>query len=333
MVTLPVKPLSYKTRAELYAQLAQMEMAGLPFDKAFALLEIGGPAAARLEAMKKQTSRGIDPATAGERSGLFSKADARLIRASLAAGSPGSMYKRLADLYTQRAMQLSTMKSRMVMPLFTLALALFLKPLPALISGAIGAGGFMWQIIKPLLVLVLLYYGGRWLWRHVLTQAEDSPLGSLLLQLPIAGSLLIRSNLRDFFESLALMLEAGISMLDALPAALDTLQIGVMRRDFAQLAPRIEQGGNLTSALAGNPWLECSAEGHRLLNFVDTGESSGKLPEMLLRHVQMETQEINAYVDQLFAWLPRIFYTLIALWMAYSILRSGAFLPQVPKDL
>ena len=328
-----IKPLSYKTRAELYTQLAQMEMAGLPFDKAFALLEIDGPATARLEATKKQTARGIDPATAGERNGLFNKADARLIRAALAAGSPGAMYKRLADLYTQRAMQLSTMKSRMVMPAFTLVLALFLKPLPALVGGAIGAGGFMWQIIKPLLILALLFYGGRWLWRHVLTQAEDSPLGSLLLQLPIAGTLLIRSNLRDFVESLALMLEAGISMLDALPAALETLQIGVMRRDFAQLAPRIEQGGNLTTALAGNPWLERTAEGHRLLHFVDTGENSGKLPEMLLRHVAMETEEINSYVEQVFAWLPRIFYTLIALWMAFSILRSGAFMPQVPKDL
>jgi len=333
MAASPRKPLSYRTRAELFSQLAQMEIAGLPFDKAFALIELDGPAKARLADTKKLTARGIDPATAGERSGLFTRLDARLIRAALAAGSPAAMYRRLADLYTERAMQLHTMRSRMMMPLLTLGLALFIQPLPAFITGSLSMGGYLWHILRPLLVLALLFYGGRWLWRQALTQAEDSKLGALLLQLPLAGTLLVRNNLRDFFESLALLLEAGVSMLDALPAAVDTLQLGVMRREFAQIAPRIEQGANLTMALAGMPYLDRATNGERLLNFINTGENSGTLPRMLLRHTDMETASINQYVQQLAEWAPRIFYGLIALWMAWSILSSGAFLPRVPRDL
>ncbi|MEP7157776.1 MAG: type II secretion system F family protein [Betaproteobacteria bacterium] len=326
-------PLSYRIRAELYSQLAQMEIAGLPFDKAFALLEISGPASARLAATRKLTARGTDPASAGERTGLFTKLDARLIRAALSAGSPGGMYRRLADLYTERAMQLNTMRSRMMMPLFTLALALFLQPLPSFITGALSMGGYLWRILRPLLILGALFYGGRWLWRHALTQSEDGKLGAILLQLPLVGTLVVRNNLRDFFESLALMLEAGVSMLDALPAALETIQLGVMRCEFAQIAPRIEQGANLSMALAGMPYLDRSTNGERLVNFVNTGENSGTLPQMLLRHTKMETESINQYVQQLAEWAPRIFYGMIALWMAWSILTSGAFLPNVPKDL
>ena len=119
----PHKPLSYRIRAELYIQLAQMEIAGLPFDKAFSLLEIATAAKSRLEVMKKLTARGLDPAKAGERSGLFTKLEARLIHAALSAGSPAVMYRRLADFYTQRAMQMASVKSRMMMPALVLLLS------------------------------------------------------------------------------------------------------------------------------------------------------------------------------------------------------------------
>ena len=149
----PHKPLPYRLRAELYIQLAQMEVAGLPFAKAFALLEVAPPAKSRLVEMKKLTSRGVDPAKAGERSGLFTKLEASLIHAALSAGSPAVMYRRLADFYTQRSLQLATMKSRLLMPALVLVLALFIQPLPALVSGAISAGGYVLQVIKPIIVL------------------------------------------------------------------------------------------------------------------------------------------------------------------------------------
>lgn len=44
--------------------------------------------------MKKLTARGLDPATAGERCGLFTRLEARLIHAALNAGSPAAMYRR-----------------------------------------------------------------------------------------------------------------------------------------------------------------------------------------------------------------------------------------------
>ncbi len=327
------RPLSYRTRAELYTQLAQMEIAGLPFDKAFALLEIAAPAKVRLAEMKKLTARGIDPAKAGEKSGLFTQLEARLIRAALSAGSPAAMYRRLADFYTQRAMQLATMKSRMMMPACVLLLALSIRPLPALIGGRIGVSGYLWQILGPLLLLALLFYGGRWLWNHLLGQAEASSAATLLLQLPLLGPLAVRSSVRDFFECLALMLEAGVPMLEALPAALDTLQIGAIRHEFAGIAPRIEQGAGLAGAIAGMVYLTRENNGDRLVEFVRTGEASGTLPEMLMRHCALETESINGFYQQLAEWTPRILYALIALWMAYGILTSGAMMPRVPSDL
>lgn len=327
------KPLPYRLRAELYAQLAQMEIAGLPFDKAFALLEISAPGKNRLEATKKLVARGIDPAKAGERSGLFTKLDARLIRAALMAGSPAATYRRLADFYTQRAMQLATMKSRLAMPGLVLLLALLIQPLPALIGGSIGAGGYLWQILRPVLGLSALFFGGRWLWNYLLDQSANSPAPPAVLRVPLLGPLTLRRNLRDFFESLAMMLEAGVPILDALPAALDTVQIGAVRHEFSGIAPAIEKGASFADALAEMSFLHGEANAGRLIEFVRTGEASGTLPEMLLRHTAIETEAINEMVTQLADWTPRLLYALIAAWMAYGLLSGGGFSPKMPKDL
>ena len=322
------KPLSLQLRAELYTQLAQMEIAGLPFSKAFAILQLAS-ATSRVEAARKLTARGVDPAKAGERSGLFTLLESRLIAAALSAGSPAVMYRRLADLYTQRAMQLATMKSRMMMPAFVLLLALFIQPLPQLIGGSITVVGYLVLALRPLVVLALIFFGVRWLFAVM----RDRPAEALLLQVPLFGPLIVRRNVRDFIESLALMLEAGISMLDALPMALETIEFGPIRHDFAQIAVRIENGATLANSLKGLAFLNQNNNGVRLVEFVTTGEASGTLPEMLLRHTNMETEAMNAFVQQLADWGPRIFYGLIMLWMAYGLLTGGGFMPKVPKEL
>lgn len=326
-------PLPLRLRAELFTQLAQLETSGLPFDRSLALLQIGGDGAARLQAMKQRVARGEVLAMAGEKSGVFTRLEARLIHAAWNAGSPAGVYRRLAELYTQRAMQLATMKSRMALPAIVLLMALLIQPLPTLVSGAIGAGGYLFGVVKPLLAIALALFLGRLLWQRMAAAAAVSPAPTPLTGLPLIGTLLVRQNIRDFLQSLALMLEAGISMLDALPLALDTIGIGAIRHQFAQLKPRIERGETLSQALATVTVLVALDSGARAVEFARTGEQSGTLPEMLLRHVALETAAVDAFYQQAAQWLPRIVYGVIALWMALGILTSGAFLPNVPKNL
>jgi general secretion pathway protein F len=325
----PHKPLPYQLRAELFTQLAQMEIAGLPYTKAFAILELGSMAASRLAVARKLAARGVDPAKAGAGSGLFTVLETRLVAAAISAGSPAGIYRRLGDFYTKRAMQVATMKSRMVMPACVLLLSLFIQPLPKLIAGTISVTGYLVLAIRPLVVIALIFFAVRWL----IEFSRGRPAEALLLRVPLLGTLMVRRNVRDFFESLALMLEAGISMLDALPAALDTIEVGPIKREFSQIADRIENGAALAGALKGLNFLNEDTSGVRLVEFVTTGEASGTLPEMLFRHTNMETEAINAFYQQLADWTPRIVYGLIMVWMAYGLLTGGGFMPRVPKDL
>lgn len=319
------RPLPLRLRADLFLQLAQLEESGLPFDRALAILDLPPPAKPHLEAMRRFAAKGGGPSTAGEKSGAFTKLEARLIRAASDAGSPASMYRRLADLYTARAMQAASVRSSMTLPTVMLVLALLVQPLPKLIGGSLSGLDYLWGVVSPLLFIGGAFVVVRWFvggdghsngkspWRHV----------------PLYGPIFVRSNLRDFFESLALMLEAGISMLDALPVALETCVDGAIRRDLAAIRRRVEKGLPFAEALRGAACIKDT----RVIEFAQTGEASGRLPEMLLRHVQMETSEIERFWQQVSAWVPRVCYALVALWIAYGLLTGSGIGPQVPKNL
>jgi general secretion pathway protein F len=309
------KPLPYRIRAELFTQLAKLEAAGLPFDRAMQSLTLSGRDAARIETMRAKLGKGMDPAAAGEASGVFTNLESRLIRAALNAGSPAATYQRLGDYYTERAMQLATMRSRFIFPAFLLFGSLVLTPLPALVGGTISVFGYLWQIARPLLILFGIYQLGKWF----LSSGADSAAGSLYAKLPFYGPIYVRENFRDCFESLALMLDAGLPVLDALPAAVDTVEDGAIRRDLLRLRLRIEKGGSLTDAM----WALELLPDRRVIEFVQTGEASGTLPEMLKRHCTLETEEINGFYEQLASWAPKIVYGLVVLFVAFNLLKGG----------
>ena len=320
-----MKPLPYRIRAELFLQLSQLEAAGVSYDRAMATMALPGPAARRLKAMQGLSARGIDAARAGEQSGLFTRFDARLVRAALNAGTPAPTYRRLAEHYSQRARQWAAMKSRLALPAAVLAIALLVQPLPALVSGALSVKAYAWQVIWPVLVIAALVALLRWLGN----QGAESKGKSPYQKVPLYGPIFVRSNLRDFFDSLSLMLEGGVPTLEALPAAIETVSDGDIRRELTRVRQRVEHQETFATALQGVSYLQ----GSPVLALAHTGEESGKLPEMLRHYAAMETQEIGRFHEQLAAWLPRVIYALVAIKVIVGIFSSGAFAPRVPKDL
>ena len=319
------KPLPYRIRAEIFTQLSRLEAAGLPYDRAVAAISLPGPARRRLRAMQALSARGIDAARAGQQSGLFTPLEARLIRAALDAGSPAATYRRLAEHYTQRALQWSAMKSRLTLPAFMLVLALVVPPLPALVTGGITVGGYAWQVTWPVLSIAMVVVALRSLGN----QAGSSRGKSFFQRVPLYGPIFVRSNLRDFFESLALMLQAGVPMLDALPPAIDTVSDGDIRRELMHLRQRVQRHETFAAALDGVSYLRDS----RAVAFAQAGEQSGTLPEMLMRHAGMETESIAEFFERLSTWLPRIVYLLVAMKIALGILSSPIVAPRVPPEL
>jgi general secretion pathway protein F len=327
----PLAPLSFALSAELYQHLAAMEKAGLPTDKAFALLKLPAPARQRADQARKLLARGKDIASAGQQSGLFSELDAQLLRAATSAGSPAVSYRRLAEMYTQKARVRKTIGARMRLPVAIFILSLLIHPLPALVGGSLSAKTYLWTCLRPLLLLTGLYYLAQALasWRVRTTSPIGLSLDRLWTRLPIFGAMHVRRNVRDFFETLGLMLEAGLPMLEALPKASKTIGNRLIRAEFEQLQGRVLRGATLAEAAIS---LKTLPERH-LISLIQSGEASGTLPETLLRYASGETETLMQFQQQLADSIPRLVYGAVMLSMAYSLLTSGAFLPQLPEDL
>jgi len=301
-----VAPLSLDERAQMFAQLASLEGAGVPVAQAFASLPMARSGERQVVAMRRYLLRqGI--ASAGERSGLFTAIEARLVGAACAVGSPQRVYQRLSDVYVARARVVAKLKAQMLLPAFILLFALMVRPLPALAAGVIGAGGYLLSLAKSLIVIWLVAYGlSRWL---TLARVRGTPLPWPGLRwVPLVGAFVVRQNVRDFLESLGLMLEGGIPMFEALPLALQTVTEPSLRDDLERVAQNVTAGSPLARALAGSSFPDYATEADRAISFINTGEGSGTLPDMLLRHAAMETVAIEERYALVAKMLPEICY-------------------------
>ena len=222
------------------------------------------------------------------------------------------------------------MKSRLLLPVVMLVIAVFIRPLPNLVAGTLTWGRYLLRYLIPWIAVggaayLLCQPSPRWQSARAVRDAFDR----VFLLVPLFGPFQVRRNVRDFFDSLALLLEAGVPILDALPIALGTVRDQTLRKQLSQIKPRIESGASFAQAV-----FELSFPGHMLAcALIAPGEASGALPQMLFRYSAAETAAINRFDDLVAEWVPRIAYTSTALLIGYAMIQSGAFRPSLPQSL
>jgi general secretion pathway protein F len=325
-------PMKFHIRADLFGQLAAMEEAGLPFDKVLDIVHLPPNEDARLKATRKCIRLGVGIAEAGLRSGLFTPLEASLVRTATVSGSPARTYRLIADQCARRAARIKQLKSRMTIPVLMIAVWIILGPVPNLVTGSLTLSGYLAKHLLPWIVVGVTAY----LLPDLLRRRQPSALSSwgILLDgalsfVPLFGRIEVRRNLRNFFDSLALLLEAGVPILEALPLALDTVRNQAVKSQLAQIKPRIEAGTSFGQALAGLS-LFGRTQAYELIR---TGEASGALPRVLLRYSEAETAAIDRFDDLVVEWIPRLVYLSTALLIGYGMIHSGAFRPSLPQEL
>jgi general secretion pathway protein F len=307
--------------AQLFLQLWQMEDAGVSCVEAVNLLKNQtSPFKQPLTRVQQRLKSGGSIAEAGFRGGLFNAVQRTLIQAGETAGCLSTVYKRLADYYEQKAGRERKIKSRLYLPVFTLAVALFVQPLPDWVGARISAVDYL-QLSAGRLLLILT--GGFLFLRFPFWLAEGFlsrfklPFDSLQLHIPGVRNWVIRRQINDFLFILAMLLEAGLPFAQALPQAVDSIKNAALRAYFKPALVRLNQGETVSEILSQVPVMNATT-----LALLTTGEQSGKLAESLLRVAKLEAQTIQLQNELLAEWLPRLVYLVIALWVGYSILRQ-----------
>ena len=113
-------------------------------------------------------------------------------------------------------------------------------------------------------------------------------LDTVLLRIPMLGSLITKSSLSRSFHTLAVLLHGGIPILEALRLSKEVAGTYVFRKSWQRVSEELENGKDFASPLRENPYIPASET-----MMLSLGERSGHLSTVLGKLSKHYEREID----------------------------------------
>jgi general secretion pathway protein F len=281
--------------------LATLFEAGLPLDRALAILEELAPSG-RVRTIVGDLLRSVrggsslSEAMAKHHPRPFSRLYINMVRAGEKGGVLEVSLRRLAEFLEARAAFNEAVVSALAYPLVITTvgagaivfLMTFVIPRFATIFADLGqAIPLPTQILMSVSELLTQYW---WVgatavmaavlaWR-VWTSTPHGRLGwdQLVLRLPIAGPLALKVETARFARTLGTMLKSGVPVLGAMAVVGDMMSNQAVGGAVARLADGVKRGGTIAAGMKEHAAFPALA-----IHMVRVGEETGRLEEMLLK--------------------------------------------------
>ena len=285
----------------LTQQLATLFEAGMPLDRALAILEELAPNA-RSKTIVSDLLRSVrggaslSDALAKHHPRPFSRLYINMVRAGEKGGVLEVTLRRLAEFLEARAAFRDAIATALAYPLvitlvgsgaivFLLTFviprfsAIFSDlgqaiPLPTqiLLSLSAAVQGYWWAGIAAVLLAIL----GWRMW-------TGTPEGKLqwdqtVLSLPIIGPLTLKVETARFARTLGTMMRSGVPVLGAMAVVGDMMSNQIVGRWVERVSDTVKRGGTIAAALTEHARFPALA-----VHMVRVGEETGRLEEMLLK--------------------------------------------------
>ena len=184
-------------------------------------------------------------------------------------------------------------------------------PLPTVILLKVSAflNQYWWAL---LIVIVAAVAGGRWFLKN--------PKGALLfdrlkLRLPLIGPVFLSSALSRFARTLGTLTKAGVSLLPALKIVENTIGNLALSHFVAQVSEETRGG----DSLAG-PLRKLGVFPRTVIQMIDVGEESGKLPEMLLKVAEIQEREMRGRTKTLVSLLAPALILIVGALVGFMVI-------------
>ncbi|MCF7798008.1 MAG: type II secretion system F family protein [Candidatus Marinimicrobia bacterium] len=139
--------------------------------------------------------------------------------------------------------------------------------------------------------------------------------------MPIAGELVQQSAMTRFSETMGVLLNSGVGLIDSLKIASETTNNAYIDKVVAQITDQVSQGKSLGAQFLKYPDIFPTLEA----NMIAIGEQSGSLAPMLSKVAQFNDEEFSTKVDKLSSMLEPIMMG--GLGVVAAILVLGLYLP------
>jgi len=284
--------------ADMTRELATLLRAGMPLDRALStLIELAGddPMRDNLSDVVSSVKKGETFADAlAQHESVFGSMYVSLVRAGEISGALETTLERLADHIDAQIETRSALKSALIYPALLVVVAVIsllillgyvvpqftemfdsvgqVLPLSTRITIAIGEflQSYGW-------ILILAAAGAALLIQHQLRQRSSAhKWHKCLLDLPMIGPIVLKSETGRFARTLAMLLQNGLPMLRALSIVRETMTNLVLADAVAEITDRLKQGQSLAELMHRSQVFPNFA-----VQMIRVGEESGTLPEIL----------------------------------------------------
>ena len=319
--------------ALLTRQLATLTASGLPLEEALLAVSEQNENPRAKSIMLGVRSRVMEGHTLADGLAEFPNAFPEIYRATVAAGEQSghldAVLERLAEFTESRQALQQQVRNALIYPI-------------ALIVTAVGIISFMLAYVVPKVVYIFENYGqelplltrimiassdflrDQWIWLIVAIVAVGYGIRKLLerpgpkrryhgmlLRVPIVAKLTRGINTARFTQTLSILAGSGVPILESLRIAAQVVVNVPMREAVQEASLRIREGAAISKSLAASKLFPPMTT-----HLIASGESSGRLEEMLSRAASNQERE----VDGLISTLLGIMQPLLVIVMAVIVL-------------
>ena len=297
-------------------QLATLSRSGLPLDEALAAVAQQSESAKVRRIALGVRSGVTEGNTLAQALSQFPGAFPPLFRATIEAGEHSGkldyILERLADHVERQQSTRSSVSLALLYPaILTLvaigvvvALMTYVVPkvvgvfesihaqLPPLTRGLIALSNFLREdgwILLVLIVIATIAFA-----RAMRNETFQRRVHRWLLRLPLIGRLIRGSNAGRFTRTLGILFGSGVPILDAMRIGTQVVSSLPMRDAIETATLRVREGATVNKSLA-----ESGLFPPITLHLIASGESSGKLDEMLDRAAESQEREVATLISML----------------------------------
>jgi type IV pilus assembly protein PilC len=142
--------------------------------------------------------------------------------------------------------------------------------------------------------------------RYKATDKGRTNIDRLKLRAPVFGALFHKTALSRFSSTLAMLLSAGVPILQALDIVADTVNNKIISRAVVDVQSSVREGESIAKPLATHAVFP-----PMVVQMIAVGEETGQVDTMLLKIAQFYDQEVEATVDALTSLIEPILIAVI----------------------
>ncbi|HSG59069.1 MAG TPA: type II secretion system inner membrane protein GspF [Woeseiaceae bacterium] len=314
--------------ALLTRQLASLSQSGLPLEEALLAVSQQNDQPRTKSILLGVRSKVMEGHSLADGLAEFPQAFPELYRATVAAGEQSGhldvVLERLAEYTEARQLLRQTISNALIYPIVLVLMSVGIisfmlasvvpkivgvfentgGQLPGLTRGLIATSEFLRNHWLLLIVgVAAVIYGLWWLLQR---EGPKRRYHRFLLRTPIAGRLNRGINTARFTRTLSILSGSGVPILDALKIAAEVVENLPMRDAVNEAAVRVREGAAISSSLGASKLFP-----PMMIHLISSGETGGRLEEMLARSATNQEREVNGLITTLLGILQPLLIVLM----------------------